>query len=206
MIYDIFMMINIDKKNSRKRVHNEQVRARIVLAAGKAFRAHGYDGVGLNDLMAGAGLTRGAFYAHFQSKEALFVAVMRDQHPILRKLQDRTGTAEELWAGLQDIFASYLKFEHREEIWQGCSIAMLIHDVGRLSEDARQAYEHVIGLIEAEVIRGQGISVGNASITAAVTLAFGAVAQAKAARSEPRQRAVLDAAVITFFALLNQAR
>jgi len=200
------MIINMDTKKSRKKAHNEQVRARILAAAGLAFRAHGYDGVGLNDLMAGAGLTRGAFYAHFKSKEALFVEVMRAQHPILRKLQDRTGDADALWQGLTDIFTSYLKFEHREEIWRGCSIAMLTHDVARSSVEARQAYERVIGLIEAEVIRGQGIPAGDPPVTAAVTLAFGAVAQAKAAESTIRQQSVLAAAATVFFALLTEAR
>jgi len=46
-------------------------RERIVEEAGKLFRERGYDGIGVADLMKGAGLTHGGFYGHFASKEAL---------------------------------------------------------------------------------------------------------------------------------------
>src|ERR1700728_4101396 len=44
---------------------------RIVDAAGRLFRTHGYDAVGIADVMKGAGMTQGGFYKHFASKEAL---------------------------------------------------------------------------------------------------------------------------------------
>ena len=44
---------------------------RIVNAAAKAIRRSGYDGTGVADIMKEAGLTHGAFYAHFESREAM---------------------------------------------------------------------------------------------------------------------------------------
>ena len=49
----------------------EKTRARILGAAGKAFRREGYHGAGVDKVMAEAGLTAGGFYAHFDSKQAL---------------------------------------------------------------------------------------------------------------------------------------
>ena len=206
MLYDINMIVDMDTKISRKQAHNTRIRAQIVTAAGRLFRVHGYDGVGLNELMAGAGLTRGAFYAHFASKQALFVAVMQAEHPILRKLQERQGNPAQLWQQMHQIFASYLAFENRAEIWAGCSIAMLTHDVGRSSPQARAAYDDIMAMIEAEVIRDQPIAAGHPNITAAVSLAFGAVAQSHASHSPDRQAALLASAHATFCTLLDQAR
>lgn len=210
MSYILYMSNDMNTETSRKSAHNAKVRARILQAAGKLFRAHGYDGVGLNDLMRAAGLTRGAFYAHFPSKAALFTAVMQDAHPILRKLQERTGHGEKegdaLWTQMREIFAAYLKFEHREEIWAGCSMAMLTHDVGRASAEAKAAQDQVLGLMEAEVIRGQGIATGDPRVSSALFLAFASVAQAKAAGSSARQFKILQDGAQIVFHLLEEAR
>lgn len=45
-------------------------------AAGRAFRSPGYDGIGVDGLAKGAGVTSGAFYAHFGSKAAAFDAAI----------------------------------------------------------------------------------------------------------------------------------
>lgn len=44
---------------------------RIVQAAARAIRRSGYDGTGVADIMQEAGLTHGAFYAHFESRDAM---------------------------------------------------------------------------------------------------------------------------------------
>src|SRR6516225_1279032 len=44
---------------------------RILREAARLFRERGFDGAGVADIMKAAGLTHGAFYAHFPSKEAL---------------------------------------------------------------------------------------------------------------------------------------
>src|SRR5918911_4491018 len=52
----------------------EQTRERILRAAARAIRKHGYEGVGVADVMKEAGLTHGGFYAHFESRDALLAA------------------------------------------------------------------------------------------------------------------------------------
>ena len=49
----------------------EHTRERIIRAAARAIRKHGYEGVGVADVMKEAGLTHGGFYAHFASRDAL---------------------------------------------------------------------------------------------------------------------------------------
>ena len=55
--------------------HKAEVRRRIVECAASLFRRRGYDGVGIDAIMAEAELTRGGFYGHFKSKADLFAAV-----------------------------------------------------------------------------------------------------------------------------------
>ncbi|HNH84664.1 MAG TPA: helix-turn-helix domain-containing protein, partial [Acidobacteriota bacterium] len=54
----------------------EESRQKILQAAARLFREHGYNGVGVDAVMAEAGLTPGGFYAHFPSKEALFAEAL----------------------------------------------------------------------------------------------------------------------------------
>ena len=52
--------------------HTAETRERILESAAGLFRSAGYEAASIDDIMAGAGLTRGGFYLHFKSKEELF--------------------------------------------------------------------------------------------------------------------------------------
>src|SRR5205807_7186039 len=72
--------------------HTSRVRAEIFGHAGRLFRLRGYAGTNIDDIMLAAGLTRGAFYAHFKSKEELFAQVVGSGQGLLWKL--RSADAE----------------------------------------------------------------------------------------------------------------
>ncbi|HYU86012.1 MAG TPA: TetR/AcrR family transcriptional regulator, partial [Kribbellaceae bacterium] len=59
--------------------HKQATRQRIIETAGRRFKSDGIDGSGVATLMADAGLTNGAFYAHFASKDDLVTTVVADQ-------------------------------------------------------------------------------------------------------------------------------
>src|SRR5579863_9942620 len=56
--------------------HRNAVRKKIVQSARRLFNRHGFDGVSLQQVMAGAGLTHGGFYSYFESKSDLYVEVL----------------------------------------------------------------------------------------------------------------------------------
>ncbi len=56
------------------RAQAEENRQNVIDVASRLFREHGFDGIGLKDLMEGAGMTQGAFYKQFESKEDLVAA------------------------------------------------------------------------------------------------------------------------------------
>ncbi|MEX1171340.1 MAG: TetR/AcrR family transcriptional regulator [Chloroflexota bacterium] len=67
----------------------QRTRARILETAATAFAEHGYDGVSLNEVIRASGLTKGAFYFHFPSREALALAVFRHkQEQLLARMSD----------------------------------------------------------------------------------------------------------------------
>jgi AcrR family transcriptional regulator len=67
----------------------EATRARLVETAALAFAAHGFEAVSLNDLVAASGLSKGAFYFHFASKEELALAAFRaKQEQLVGRLMD----------------------------------------------------------------------------------------------------------------------
>jgi TetR/AcrR family transcriptional regulator, transcriptional repressor for nem operon len=70
--------------------HKQATRRRIIDTAGRRFKRDGIDGSGIATLMADAGLTNGAFYAHFASKEDLVATALaeqlREQHESLSAL------------------------------------------------------------------------------------------------------------------------
>ena len=80
--------------------HKARTRERILRSAGRVFRASGYEATGVDAVMAGAGLTRGGFYAHFGSKEELFAAVLAADHGLIRMLAARDAASPVAWRAM----------------------------------------------------------------------------------------------------------
>jgi TetR/AcrR family transcriptional repressor of nem operon len=116
---------------SRKQA--DQHRIDVIRAASRLFPQHGIDGVSVPSLMAEAGLTHGAFYGHFQSKEALVIAACDEAFEAKRKYYDdliaRHGSDAE---GLRAAFIKrYTRLSHRDERAEDCPIAALCGDIAR---------------------------------------------------------------------------
>lgn len=188
------MMINMLSEENRKHRHNSEVRSRILKGAAPLFRAKGYDAVSIDAVMAAADLTRGAFYAHFKTKDALFAEVVRHEHPLLTLLQNRSGpTPVDLAEQALRIMGDYLRPEHLETIRVGCSLAALSQDTAQRGETVRAGFEAAHGAILEELARGQGVDATEPRLVAALTLAVGSVHLAAANASERAQRTILTA-------------
>jgi len=108
--------------------HKQATRQRIVEAAGRRFKQDGIDGAGIATVMSDAGLTNGAFYAHFASKEDLVANVLADQLRAQRQSFDSQASER---AGLQAFVRSYLSPEHRDQCADGCPSAALLDEIVR---------------------------------------------------------------------------
>jgi len=112
--------------------HKQATRRRIVEAAGRRLKRDGIDGSGVATLMADAGLTNGAFYAHFDSKEDLVASTVADQ---LREQRERYSTQS-----LEEIVRGYLSPQHRDDTEGGCPSAALLDEIVRSSDAVKRAY------------------------------------------------------------------
>lgn len=126
--------------------HKQETRRRILEVAGRRFKQDGIDGTGVATLMSDAGLTNGAFYGHFSSKEDLVANVLADQ---LRTQRDSFDDQPSDRAGLEAFVRSYLSPEHRDQLADGCPSAALLDEIGRRPTDTRDVFTaEVMGVVD----------------------------------------------------------
>ena len=110
---------------------------RIVKEASHLFRERGFENVSVGEVMQAAGLTHGAFYAHFDSKEELqAAAVAYGQKISLRRVQRSKNKKR------KGSYADrYLSRWHRDNPGDGCTMAALAQEVARSTPEVRAALE-----------------------------------------------------------------
>ena len=122
------------------RAQAEENRQNVIDVASRLFREYGFDGIGLKDLMEGAGMTHGAFYKQFESKEDLVAAASA------RALEGATSRWSAAAAAnakdpLGAVIAFYLSKGHRKEKMDGCPLVALGADAARQSADVKASFE-----------------------------------------------------------------
>jgi TetR/AcrR family transcriptional repressor of nem operon len=147
-----------------------RTRAEILDHAARLFRLRGHAGTSIDDIMLAAGLTRGAFYAHFKSKDELFAQAVGAGHGLLRGL--RAGDPGE-------VLKAYLDKAGLAATAQACSLAALPGEVARAPLGARLAYANVLYSAIGELARRKSRKL-DADATVAAILAVGAVVLARA--------------------------
>ena len=122
------------------RTQAEQNRQTVIDVASRLFRDRGFDGIGLKGLMTGAGLTQGAFYKQFASKENLAAQASRRamEHAFNRFSAAAAANPDD---PLGAAIALYLSTEHREERMDGCPVAALGSDAARQGADVKASFE-----------------------------------------------------------------
>ena len=134
----------------------EQTRERIVRAAAGAIRKHGYEGVGVADVMKDAGLTHGGFYAHFDSRDSLLAAAADQAGAESLETLGRAIAAAKPGEELMALVDSYLSDRHLAAAEQGlgCTIAAAGTEVPRQQAEVRRAasrrIKDMIGLVERQ--------------------------------------------------------
>jgi AcrR family transcriptional regulator len=125
--------------------HRDEVKGKIVQSARRLFNRHGFDNVSVDQIMAGAGLTRGGFYSYFESKSDLYAEVLGCFFT--------DPEWKSCWEGVEVDLAStdvgpqvvraYLSRQHFEDVENSCPMVALPSDVSRSGERAKCAFEAV---------------------------------------------------------------
>ncbi|HEX4308600.1 MAG TPA: TetR/AcrR family transcriptional regulator [Acidobacteriaceae bacterium] len=141
--------------------HRDQTRAKIVASARRLFNRHGFDNVSLDQIMAGASLTRGGFYSYFSGKSDLYAEVLGCFFTDPEWQNCWEGVEVDLaskHAGPQ-VVRAYLSRQHFEDVENSCPMVALPSDVTRGSEKAKKAFETVFQAmvsVLARSVAGQG--------------------------------------------------
>ena len=132
----------------------EETRERILRAAARAIRKHGYEGVGVADVMKEAGLTHGGFYAHFESRDALLAAAVDQEGVESTEHLTRAIAAAKPGQELTALVDAYLSDGHVAAPEQGCAVAAAGTEVPRQEAQVRRAasrrIKDFIGFIERQ--------------------------------------------------------
>ncbi|MCU7928000.1 MAG: TetR/AcrR family transcriptional regulator [Candidatus Thiodiazotropha sp. (ex Dulcina madagascariensis)] len=124
------------------RQHKRESRLRILDSAVRLFLHQGYERTGIEAIMRDAGMTRGAFYAHFSSKSDLYAkamthAAVNGRFMAFQK-NDKAGSE---W--LKGMLAGYLSQAHLEGEETPCPLAFLATDIASREPEVRQTYTRI---------------------------------------------------------------
>ena len=134
-------------------IEKEDTRQRILNAASRGFRSRGYAGIGIDALVKEAGVTSGAFYGYFRSKEEAFltaaVAGLDEYRSTIEAFRANHGTN---WTvALADY---YMGRQHRANLASGCALATLSPEVMRSGQRVRVAYQTELVKLNGAIAAG----------------------------------------------------
>lgn len=179
-----------------KAEQKEKSHGTILDSAARLLRERGIAGARVADVMKGAGLTVGGFYAHFASKEELIDESLH-----------RTGASmrERLFARIEDkpprdratvILKRYLSAAHRDEFARGCPLPAVVGEIGTTAEAHRGALAEEVHALSSQLegyLPTEGVLLRRHLALALVALMYGGLSLSRALRGTPLSDDVLKA-------------
>lgn len=135
----VIIMFVVEAEMGVSKAQAAENRQVILDTASRVFRERGVDGVGVSDLMKGAGFTHGGFYNHFQSKEALAAEACESMFErAVEEVRAAVGTGKKgpFHAWLHD----FLSERHRDDPGHACPTATLATDAARQGDGIQAAF------------------------------------------------------------------
>lgn len=131
----------------------EETRKKMLAAVGRGFRSNGYAGIGVDGLAKAAGVTSGAFYAHFGSKGGAFDSALDagldeviEAVPIYQRENGKD------W--VKAFVDYYLGVTHQDDLEGGCAMTTLTPEVVRSDSKVHEAFEQKMTVIIDLVAKG----------------------------------------------------
>lgn len=187
--------------------HKAQTRARIVEAARRLFNRHGFQQVTIDQVMADAGLTRGAFYHHFGSKDDLYAAAVGSFvscNPFVVKMSKAKRPVNDPRRLARMLIDLYLSDEVMDNVDMHCPLYALPSDVARAGLEPQQAYTDLIRNM-SHVYRSalQGVRDAERRAESMVSLCVGGMVLARTTNDAGLRRSLRASARHQALALLD---
>lgn len=121
--------------------HKEKTRQNVLAETATAIKESGLDSLGVGSLMARAGLTHGAFYAHFKSKDELVSeALVSTFNEVRARLETEAQNEADETAKLSSLIRQYLSTGHRDNPSLGCALGCLGSEIARLTPEHKERF------------------------------------------------------------------
>lgn len=176
--------------------HKDATRKHILDVASRRFRKDGIAASGLACIMKDAGLTNGAFYAHFSSKAALVEEVLITSLEYFNN--EFVAHLGENGSRLQEFIRVYLGTEHRDNPKRGCPTSALVAEIGRAARPIRKAYttsiEDFFRLL-SESMDGKDPALARQQGIAIFALAIGSLQLARAVTDKQLSEEIMQAGI-----------
>jgi TetR/AcrR family transcriptional repressor of nem operon len=186
--------------------YKAKTRQKVLTEAAKVMRAEGLQGMGVANVMGKAGLTHGAFYAHFDSKDALIAETIAEMAQAARGRFDTVTEGLEPAEALRRYVAFYLSPRHRDNTETSCPLPWLAGEITRLEAPSRKRYgASVAGLTELLAVRLRALDHADADAAASSVVAelVGALALSRAVGEKAQSDQILERSRASILARLQ---
>jgi TetR/AcrR family transcriptional repressor of nem operon len=174
--------------------YKAKTRQKVLTEAAKTMRTEGVQGMGVANVMAKAGLTHGAFYAHFESKDALIDETIKEMILEARSKFDKVTADHAPGDALRAYVEFYLSARHRDNTQTSCPLPWVAGEVARLGAASRKRYgASIASLTEIIAVRLRALDHADADATASSVVAelVGALALARAVADKAQSDSIL---------------
>jgi TetR/AcrR family transcriptional repressor of nem operon len=171
-------------------------RQRVLETASRQIREHGIEALGVADCMRSAGLTHGAFYGHFSSRDALILEAL--EHAV-RQSEKRlashpTEPGKRTETPLQSIAEGFLSERHVKNPGRGCVLCALAGEARHANPDVRERLTGYVRKLESRIARAASSAGGHSALGIVATI-VGAITLARAVDDDELAKSILSSSL-----------
>ena len=168
--------------------HKEETRKKLIGSARAIAKRDGFGTTGVDELMASIGLTGGAFYGHFPSKEALFAELVEQE--ISNSAEMLAGDESSPPDHVAKRLRSYLSSAHALHPETGCVLPTLGPEIARAAPEVRATVEEGLKRLQ----KSWSARIGDPDAAwALIAQCVGALVLSRAVESERTRKEILAA-------------
>lgn len=169
--------------------YKQQKRQELLKISGQLAKQQGFAATGIDGFMKAAGVTSGAFYSHFSSKQDLFKALIESElQQSLNLWQSNPHDNAEDWANFE--LDRYLTLSHLQRPDQGCILPALGSEISRADDTAKQVFEQE--MLRGHALFSQRLGCPNKA-WAMICQLTGAISMARSMADPDLQQTILEA-------------
>lgn len=171
-------------------------RQRVLESASRQIREHGIEALGVADCMRSAGLTHGAFYGHFSSRDALILEAL--EHAVSQSAKRiaslSAGSGKRGETPLQSIAEAFLNERHVKNPGKGCALCALAGEARHANPDVREQLTEYVRKLASQIAQAASTDSEKPALGTVATI-VGAVTLARAVDDDKLAKSILSASL-----------